>query len=267
MIQTNLYSFSYKKGSLLPWCKSCGKQNFYKAGKSARGFQRYKCRACGSRFIWSSDLPGRTLFSNVIAFAVELYGTVGISLRAIRDKLKKFFDIKISHEGVRQWILAAQDLKVIDDNRIPTKTWHIDETYIKIRGIGYWLWVVYCKESKHVIAYHISKSHLYKDAYATLQKAMQVTKGVRPELIITDGLYQYPPAIKKVIGWNWREQKKRHLVDSGIGKNALIERVNKEIKRRVRWFGSFQALDCAYSFFNLFFYHLNSKGANSRELT
>ena len=77
---------------------------------------------------------------------------------------------------------------------------------------------------------------MLKDAIAVLQIAMRQSQGVRPRKIITDGLWQYPVAIKKVIGWNWRVQKKRHKVHSGIGKNALIERVNKEIKRRFKWF-------------------------------
>ena len=108
MLQTDLYSFSYKKGSLVPWCKRCGAENFYKDGKNSHGKQLYKCRKCGFRFVWTSDLPRRNFFSNVIAFATELYATVGISLRKIAKYLKKSFDIKISHEGARQWLLASR---------------------------------------------------------------------------------------------------------------------------------------------------------------
>jgi len=135
------------------------------------------------------------------------------------------------------------------------------------KGEGFWLWVVYCRESKHVIAWHISKSHLLKDAIAVLQKAIKQSQEVRPKKIITDGLWQYPVAIKKVIGWNWREQKKRHIISSGIGLNAVLERVNREIKRRYKWFGTFQAIKTANVFFNLFFYHFNKNGVNSTELT
>lgn len=267
MIQTDLYSFSYKKGSLLPWCKRCGAEKFHRDGKSKHGKQRYECVKCGFRFLWSSDLPRRNFFSNVIAFATELYATVGISLRKISKQLKKYFDVKISYEGIRQWVIAAKNLIIKDEEIIPTRTWHIDETYIKIKGEGFWLWVVYCRESKHVIAWHISKTHLLKDAIVVLQRAMKQSSGVRPDKIITDALWQYPVAIKKVIGWNWREQKERHIISSGIGLNAILERVNREIKRRIKWFGSFQALEGANCFFNLFFYHFNRNGVNSQELT
>ena len=263
LTQTDLYSFSYKIGTLVPWCKKCGMQNFYKDGKDEHGKQIYKCKKCGYRFTWTSDLQNRSFFSNVITFAVELYtSNVGISLRTISEKLLKFFNIKISYEGIRQWVLAAKKLIIKDDKSIPTKTWHIDETYFKIKGIGHWLWVVYCKESRNVIAWNISKTHLLKDAKEVLTRAMNQSEWVQPDKIITDGLWQYPVAIKKIVGWSWREQKEKHIIDSGIGKNAPIEEVNREIKRRFKWFGTFQALKSAEIFFGLFFYHMNKRRFN-----
>ena len=135
----------------------------------------------------------------------------------------------------------------------------MDETYIKIKGRGFWLWVVYCPEIKKVLAWHISKKRLFKESKEVLSKALAKTNGIKPEKIVTDGMYQYSAAIKKVIGWNWRVQKECHIIDSGIGKNAILERVNREIKRRVKWFSTFQALDGARAFFAMFFYHLNKR--------
>jgi transposase-like protein/DNA-directed RNA polymerase subunit RPC12/RpoP len=261
-VQTDLYSFSYKKGSLLPLCKRCGAENFYKDGKNSQEKQLYKCKKCGFRFVWTSDLPKRNFFSNVISFAVELYATAGISLRKIARDLKKYFDIIVSHECIRQWVLAAKNLIIKDDKPVPTKTWHIDETYFKIKGEGFWLWVVYYKESRNVIAWHISKKHLLREAKTLLSKAMQQSQNVRPDRIITDGLWQYPVAIYKIMGWRWEEQKERHIIDSGIGKNAPIEEVNREVKRRYNWFGTFQSLESANTFFGLFFYHLNKRRFN-----
>lgn len=263
LIQTDLYSFSYKKGSVVAWCKKCGAENFYKDGKNSQGKQLYKCKKCNFRFIWTSDLPKRTLFSNVISFAVDLYTTTGISLRILSNRMKKYFDVNISHEGIRKWILSAKDIIKLDDKPIATATWHVDETYIKIKGKGFWLWIVFCKESKQVIAWHISKKRLLKEARAVFKKAIKMSKGIRPEKIITDGLWQYPVAIKKEIGWRWNIQKKNHIIDSGIGRNALVERVNKEVKRRINWFKSFQAIEGAQAFFGLFFYHFNINYPNT----
>lgn len=256
MIQTDLYSFSYKKGSVVPSCKRCGEQNFYRNGKNKKGFQRYKCKKCGFRFVWTSDLPRRNFFSNVISFAVEMYITAGIGLRTLADKMERFFKIKISHEGIRQWVLASKKAISRREIALPT-TWHADETYIKIKGRGFWLWVVYCRDTKKVLAWHISKLRSFNDAKIVLRNALEVA-GERPQKIITDGLYQYAAAIKKVIGWHWQVQKENHIIDSGIGKNAVIERLNREIKRRIKWFSTFQSLKCAKVFFSLWFYHHNT---------
>lgn len=257
MIQTDLSSFSYKKGTFVPRCKRCEAAYFYRDGKNKKGVQRYECRSCGFRFVWTSDLPQRHFFSSVMTFAVELYTSLRIaaSLRGIAQVLKKAFNVFVSHETVRQWVLAAKKKLSRRENNVPT-VWHVDETYIKIKGFGCWLWIVYCANTKQVLAWHISKGRFFEDAKQVLTDALQVA-GARPEKIITDGLWQYSAAIKKAIGWNYREQKKRHIIDSGIGKNALIERLNREVKRRIKWFSTFQSLEGALAFFGLWFYHHN----------
>jgi len=199
----------------------------------------------------------------VINFAVEMYTTcVGISLRTVAKVITKL-GFPVSHQGIRSWVLQDKTPGFVDDKVDNAKTWHSDETYFKIKGVGHWLWVVYCAETKQVLAWYISKTHLLKDAIAVLQKAKQQVQ-IRPERIITDGLWQYPVAIKKTIGWNWREQKQKHIIDSGIGKNATIERVNREIKRRIKWFGTFQAMNGAEAFFKLFFSNMNKRTAIAR---
>lgn len=258
MIQTDLHSFSYKKGSLVPVCKRCGKEHFYRDGKNKQGIQRYKCRTCGFRFVWTSDLPRRNFFSSIMTFAVEIYTSLRMaaSLRGVKDILRKAFGVSVSHEGIRQWVLNAK--QTIDDNCVPSQTWHADETYIKIKGRGHWIWIVRCKESGHVIAWNITKTHLLKDAKLVMQIALDNAQGIRPTTIITDGLWQYPVAIYKVMRWSWREQKERHVIDSGIGKNYFIERLNREIKRRLKWFSTFQSMQGAKSFWGLWFYHHNT---------
>jgi putative transposase len=257
MIQTDLYSFSYKKGSLLPFCKRCGEQNFYRDGKNKKGIQRYECKKCSLRFIWTSDLQNKRFFSNIISFAVEIYTDLrkAISLEGVAELLKTIFGADVSGEAVRLWVLSSK--KTISRREIvKATTWHADETYIKIKGNGYWLWIVYDKLG--VLAWHISKKRKIKDAKIVLQKALEVA-GIKPAKIITDGLKQYCYAIKKVIGWNWRTQKEKHIVDSGIGRNWYIERLNREIKRRLKWFSTFQSIKGAKAFFGMWFYNFNKR--------
>jgi len=255
MLQTDLYSFSYKKGSLVPWCKKCGAQHFYKKGKNPKGIQRYQCRNCGFRFVWTSDIPRYNVFSKIIDFAVEMYIETGISLRTLAKKLKKIFNVKISYEAIRLWV--KMNKKIIPRRETITETiWHADETYIKIKGIGHWLWIVRCRNTSNVLSWRITKGRFFKDAKGLMQDALNVA-GIRPEKIITDGLYQYAAAIKKVMGWQHYTYKKKHIIDSGIGKNWFIERLNREIKRRIKWFSTFQSTEGANNFFSLWFHHWN----------
>lgn len=192
-----------------------------------------------------------------MSFAVEIYTDLrkAISLRGIAELLKKVFNVSFSYEAVRGWVLTSK--KTISRREIVQSTcWHADETYIKIKGTGHWLWIVY--DEFGVLAWHISEGRFFKDARIVLQRALDVA-GTRPEKITTDGLYQYAAAIKKVIGWHWKVQKEKHVIDSGIGKNAFIERLNREIKRRIKWFSTFQSMEGALTFFGLWFYHYNQR--------
>lgn len=262
MIQTDLYSFSNKTGTLVPWCKQCGEQNFYRDGKNSQEKQLYKCKSCGFRFVWCSDLPNRRFFTNVISFAVEMYVEVGISLRTLAKKLKKFFNVKVSYEAIRQWV-KIYDEPISRREIVISTRWHADETYIKIKGIGHWLWIVRCRDTGDVLSWRITKGRFFKDAKKLMQDALNVA-GIRPESITTDGLYQYAAAIKKVMGWKWNVYKEKHIVDSGIGKNWFIERLNREIKRRIKWFSTFQSLEGANSFFSVWFYHFNRSGFSTQ---
>jgi transposase-like protein len=264
MIQTDLYSFSFRQGTLVPWCKSCGASSFYRDGKNSKGKQLYRCKLCGFRFVWSSDLPNKHFFSNVISFAVELYTScVGIALRTLARLVSKL-GFSVSHECIRKWVLQDKTHHFVYDKVNNAKTWRCDETYVRVRGVGHWLWLVYCAETKQVLAWPISQTHLLKDAAAVLQKAKQRVNNQRPERIVTDGLWQYNYAIYKVMGWNWKEHKQRYIIDNGIGRNAVLERVNREVKRRVKWFSTFQSIKGAESFFKLFFSNMNRRTALAR---
>lgn len=197
---------------------------------------------------------------------IELYTTTGIGLRTLSRKLLRFFNIRISHEGIRQWVLAGKKELFVDRESNNRQSWSVDETYIKIKGQGHWLWIVYCIETKQVLSWHISEGRFLNDARKVLRKAKKMAGG-NPEKIITDGLFQYDTAIKKEMFWRLHERRRKHIVDSGIGKNSYVERVNLEVKRRIKWFSTFQCLEGAIAFFSLFFHYFNVRKVRARENT
>jgi len=120
-----------------------------------------------------------------------------------------------------------------------------------------WLWLVQCSNTRAVLAWHLSKNRTYKDALIVLRRAKE-NAGFRPRYIITDGLWEYRRAVRKVFGYKYTT----HIIDTAFGANSIIERLNKEIKRRIKWFSTFQSTENIKAFINLWIYHYNHEHVN-----
>ena len=252
-IQLYLDSYSYKKlsGSLVPDCKKCGCGRLRKDGKY-KTYQQYKCRDCGFRFSHTSDLPRRRFNSKIINFAVDFYINFGVSLRKIARKIFKYFKTKVSHQSIKRWVKAFKKPEISMNTG---NIWHADETAIRIKGGVYWLWLVIDRDTGGIISWHISKTRSLKNAKIVMRKAKQ--KAGTPEKIITDGLLEYIRAIRKVFGWRAKTHSRN--VKGAYGPNCLIERTNKEVKRRIKWFGTFQSIGCAKIFFEQWVNNYNTE--------
>jgi len=253
LIQLYLDSYSYKKilGTLVPYCKKCCSDNLVKDGKY-KSFQQYRCKDCGFRFSFTSDLPKRRFHSEIIEFAVNMYVTTGISLRKLAQKIWNFFKTKVSYKTIERWVRSfhRRELDIEVGN-----VWHADETYIKVAGNGHWLWIVMDRDTRTVISWHLSKTRAIEDAKKLMLEAKK--KAGTPKKIITDGLFEYIKAIRKTFGWRAKVHS-RH-VRGAFGPNSLIERLNREIKRRYKWFGTFQSEEGAKNFIKQWINNYNTE--------
>lgn len=249
--QKDLFSFRSAKP---PACKHCGSSWIVKNGRYKRTSKqkhRYLCKRCGCGFVFNqSDLEKMRYKSKVIAFCVELYSRSGVSLRTLSNFLKTHFDIKASHETIREWVEKASQCTITPDlsNR-DIREWSADETCVKINGEQHWLWIVFAPKHKLVIAWHLSKTRTEQDAITLFKKALKATKH-RPQTLTTDQLPQYALALRKVLG----RINVKHIVVEKLGDNNPIERFFREVKRRIKWFSTFRAKHSAKAFFRIFFY-------------
>tara|TARA_Y100000310_G_scaffold167875_1_gene167855 strand:+ start:207 stop:980 length:774 start_codon:yes stop_codon:yes gene_type:complete len=243
-IQLFLNSYSYKKlsGTLVPDCKRCESDKLRKDGKY-KEFQQYKCKDCGFRFTYTSDLPKKRFHSSIIDFAVGMYITTGISLRRLARKIWKYFKTKVSYRTIHHWINEHKAEKVIVNS---SRVWNADETSIRIKGKVHWLWLVIDRDNRSVLSWRLSRTRAYEDALAVMKEAKEGYG--KPDMIITDGLLEYIRAIRKVFGW--RQKVHYRKIKAAFGPNSILERLNREIKRRIRWFGTFQSFECAEEFIN-----------------
>lgn len=251
-LQTDLFSYKAE----LPACKRCGSYNIKRDG-FYRGTRKrvYRCKRCKCRFVYNcSDLEKMRFHSKIVAFAVELYTTTGISLRTLARKMKEYFGTGTSYEAIRLWVRkAAKRVYVPRLHELSARFWCVDETMIKVNGSYVWLWVVLDPENKVVIAWHLSKVRTLGDAVTVLRKAFEKTANV-PWQIITDNLPHYRRAIAKVF---YRGNKPEHFVARTVKRNNYIERLFREVKRRTKWFSAFRAYSSVAEFFKVFFYCYN----------
>lgn len=211
----------------VPDCTRCGSHWVVKDGKYKRRGKhnhRYRCKRCGYRFV----IPKAD--NAVKAWAVHMYTKTGITLKQIAEEVKRLFEVVVSHTTIRNWMLRT----TVADNHVPSAKgamWHVDETVIHSNKEKWWIWIVLDRESRCVLAWHVSNNRGKKNAKIVLQKAMKTADGP-PAVVVSDGYRGYASVINKALG----RYKIMHIIESAFGLNALIERVNREIKKRLKWF-------------------------------
>src|SRR4051794_24235723 len=107
--------------------------------RTAQGYRRFRCRARGKQFNERSDtLLNRTQYpSDVIALVVLWRLRYKLSPRDLPEMFA-VRGIVFSHEAVREWEakltpVLAEDLRRRRRGKVG-RSWHVDETYIKIGG-------------------------------------------------------------------------------------------------------------------------------------
>ena len=134
-------------------CSCCGSMAVTERPEvTARGYRRFRCRTCGQQFNErSGGVLNRTcLPSDIIAFVVFCRLRYRLTLRDLSE-IVVLRGIEVSHEAIRGWetkllpIMGDQLRKRRHGWRRGSGTrWHVDETYLKVRGRCCRLWATSC---------------------------------------------------------------------------------------------------------------------------
>src|SRR3954453_3881919 len=130
----------HKEGRTRMRCIECGSQAVTeRPERTAQGYRRFRCRACGKQFNERSDtLLNRAQYpSDVIALVVLWRLRYKLSLRDLPEMFL-VRGIVFSHEAVREWEAKltpalAEGLRRRRRGKVG-KSWYVDETYIKVHG-------------------------------------------------------------------------------------------------------------------------------------
>ncbi len=166
----------------------------------------------------------------IIGLVVMLYVRYPLSLRNVEDLLHER-GIEISHETVRFWwnrfgpmFAAAIRRRRVDRMRaLPHWRWHLDEVFVKIKGVPHYLWRAVDHEGE-VLEACVSKSRDRKAALKFLRKTLK--RHDRPHVFVTDKPRSYGAALKDLGLPDERE--------TGQWLNNRVENSHQPFRRRER---------------------------------
>jgi putative transposase len=226
-------------------CVGCGSAALTeRPERTAQGYRRFRCRACGKQCNErSGGLLNRAQYpSDVIALVVVWRLRYKLSLRDLCEMFP-VRGIVFSHEAVRDWEAKltpalAEDLRRRRRGKVG-RSWHVDETYIRVRGRWHYLYRA-IDGAGALVDVMLSERRDLAAAKAFFRSARTVT-GIAPERVTTDGHDSYPRAIRAELGKGVRHRTSRY-------RNNGPERDHRGIKGRYRPMRGFKSTPSARRF-------------------
>jgi transposase-like protein len=223
-------------------CVACGSTAVTeRPDRTARGCRRFRCRDCGKQYNErSGGLLNHTRYpSDVIALVVLWRLRYRLTLRDLAEMFL-LRGIVFSYEAVRDWEtkLAPVLTDALRQRRhgrsgASRRNWHVDETYLRVRGRWCYLYRA-IDRAGNLVDTMLSEYRDMAAAQAFFRSARAAT-GVTPERVTTDGHGSYPRAIRTMLG-------KRAEHRTSAYKNNGLEQDHRGIKGRVRCMRGFKSL-------------------------
>jgi transposase-like protein len=134
----------------------------------------------------------------VIATALRLFYD-GYSLSSIKEHIEKELKHTVDVSTIYRWIIKYTD-KIVSLTRErkadASQTWVVYETVTDMTGRDYWIWDIFCKRTKFLLASHISHSRTPREGEITINSAFD-RAGSKPDLIMLNCLLSYPRQVEK----------------------------------------------------------------------
>ncbi|VVS96427.1 IS6 family transposase [Hoeflea sp. EC-HK425] len=192
---------------------------------------------------------GRHFDQSVILLCVRWYLAYNLSLRDLEEMMAER-GLSVDHSTVHRWIIHFSP-KLLEcflrRKRVVTGKWHIDETYIKVRG--QWMYLYRAIDSVgDTIEFFFSEHRDLSAAKRFLRKAF--ARHGRPDRITIDGSQtNYEAIVSCDLEDRLRDKTRRSLKPIRIRKskylNNRIEQDHRRIKRRVRSMLGFKSIASA----------------------
>ncbi len=228
-------------------CPKCSSTEIVKDGvrkTKNRNVQRYTCKLCHFRFIPSNAFMKVKSTPQAITASLDLYFK-GCSLHDIKDHLKQFYNLKVSHVAILKWIRKYTGLMTEYADQLTPDAggiWHTDEMMVSVRKTTpidkerySWLWNLMDNDTRFLLASQIHKRREVNDARSVFAEAKERTK-TSPVAVVHDGLHSYNDAFNKefytLAGPRVTNIRSVGAANGYSSANQMIERLNGTIRER-----------------------------------
>ncbi|MBL0407532.1 IS6 family transposase [Microvirga aerilata] len=192
---------------------------------------------------------GRHFDRSVILLCVRWYLAYNLSLRNLEEMMAER-GISVDHATVHRWVVHYSPELLEQFNRRKrsvSRKWHLDETYIKVRG--QWKYLYRAIDSHgDTVEFWFSERRNLTAAKRFLRKALR--RHGRPEKIVIDGSQTNREAILSCdTEHRLQDRSRRQLKPIRIRQsqylNNRIEQDHRAVKRRIRSMLGFKSLNSA----------------------
>ncbi len=137
----------------------------------------------------------------IMSLCLTMHVNLGLSLRKTAQALKELYGINISHQMVANYArTAAVVIKPFVDhyNYRKSNTFIADETYIKVRGIKGYVWLIMDAVSRSILGYQVSDTRSVGPCILAMRMAFRHLKKLPENFrFIADGFSAYPLAAQQ----------------------------------------------------------------------
>ena len=198
--------------------------------------------------------------AHVMSLCLTLHINLGLSLRKTSQALKDLYNIRISHQQIANYCkTAAICIKPFVD-QYPYEKGDIltaDETYIKIRGIKTYVWLIMNAATRSILGYQVSDNRGIGPCILAMRMAFHgLSKLTKNFKFVADGYSAYPLAameFAKKFGKDFSFTVTQVLGltnDDAVSKEyrpfkQMIERLNRTYKASYRSTNGFDNIDGA----------------------
>jgi transposase-like protein len=151
---------------------------------------------------WATSFQYKKNNAYIMGLCLTYHVNLLLSLRKTAEALKEIHNIDISHTMVANYArTAAVIIRPFVDSYDykPSNELAADETYIKIRGIKGYLWLIMDKVSRSILGYQVSTSRDVGPCILTMRMAFDKFKEFPGKALrfIADGYSAYPLAAQQ----------------------------------------------------------------------